>query len=93
MDLELEMERTHPPPTHHENVHFAWCGTADDNNDNQRKIRALVSGVIKKEKHFLTEKILLVYIKCFYYYPFKMYVEYIFSPGCLSMMSSSILRL
>ena len=27
-----------------------------------------------------------------YYYPFKKYVEYIFSPGCLSMMSRSILR-
>ena len=29
---------------------------------------------------------------CFYY-PFKKYVEYIFSPGCLSMMSRSVLRL
>ena len=28
-----------------------------------------------------------------FYYPFKKYVEYIFSPGCLSMMSRSILRL
>ena len=28
-----------------------------------------------------------------YYYTFKKYVEYIFSPGCLSMMSFSILRL
>ena len=27
------------------------------------------------------------------YYPFKKYVEYIFPPGCLSMMSRSILRL
>ena len=27
------------------------------------------------------------------YYPFKKYVEYIFSPGCLSMMSRAILRL
>ena len=28
-----------------------------------------------------------------HYYPFKKYVEYIFSSGCLSMMSCSILRL
>ena len=28
-----------------------------------------------------------------FYYPFKKYVEYIFSPGCLSIMSHSILTL
>ena len=28
-----------------------------------------------------------------HYYPFKKYVEYIFTPGCLSMMSRSSLRL
>ena len=27
------------------------------------------------------------------YYPFKKYVEYIFFPGCQSMMSRSVLRL
>ena len=38
----------------------------------------------------------LKYLYCEYlidYYPFKKYVEYIFSLGCLSMMSRSVLRL
>ena len=44
------------------------------------------------------EKWLLLLGKCidiiiFVYYPFKKYVQYIFFPGCLSMMSRSMLRL
>ena len=42
------------------------------------------------EDSFLMHIFLLA---CVSYCPFKKYVEYIFSPGCLSMMSRSILRL
>ena len=45
-----------------------------------------------KKKVKIIQILFLIY-NFHHYYPFKKYVEYIFSPGCLSMMSRSILRL
>ena len=46
----------------------------------------LFAQVIKEYQLDVTKE-----VQQFDYYPFKKYVEYIFSPGCLSMMSRSVL--